>query len=97
MEITRIMPDGSEVCITLTTDELEVAYRERQRQYLLENARRHIKEYCDYEGLADLSDDDGLAEVCMQRFEDDFNCNVDENAQWESAVRENIRGQQMTL
>ena len=97
MEIKRIIPDGSEVSITLTADELEAAYRERQHQYLLANARRHIKEYCDYEGIADLSDDDGLAEVCMQRFEDDFNCNVDENAQWESAVRECIRDQQITL
>ena len=92
---------------TMTSAEIEAAYRHQLHAYRMQDAERHINnlvfdedehdpdsEYqkqaidefnnshgCTYAALMD-----GL-ECIIERFEDDFDCNVDENTQWQNAIK----------
>lgn len=93
----------------MTEQEIEAAYRYREHQYRLEDARRQFNTIVfgsDGEsGLDDLereqartdfverygigyeeASSDDMLEEYLRRFENRFDCNQDENSQWEAAI-----------
>lgn len=82
--------------IELTADEVEEAYREQLKNYRKQDAARHLndmfsdgpEEFAQEYGvkLDDLMVNDGFLDVAVERFEDDFDCNISENMMWENAI-----------
>ncbi len=94
----------------MTEGEIEAAYRYRERQYRLEDAKRQLNTLIfgcdDGSGFDDPEDkkikedfqqDYGISydvaisppmlEEYLRRFENRFDCDYDENSQWEAAIR----------
>ncbi len=88
----------------LTDEELEQAFRERDHQYMLEDAERQLEEY-----LSDDADDDAYMretylatfdeltspesksyslDYLVERFSDEQDCNVAENVVWQNVIRD---------
>jgi hypothetical protein len=88
MEIKRTDEHGVEHIITLTSQELESAYRERELMNLIQDARRHINVYCESEeiGYIPHGTRTKIEELCVARFEDQHDCNEAENDIWFSIV-----------
>lgn len=84
------------ITIELTTDEVEEAYREQLKNYRKQDAARHLndmfgdepEEFAQEYGvkLDALMVDDGFLDVAVERFEDDFDCNICENMMWENVI-----------
>lgn len=82
--------------IELTADEVEEAYREQLKNYRKQDAARHLNDmfgdepekFAQEHGvkLDDLMVDDGFLDVAVERFEDDFDCNICENTMWENVI-----------
>lgn len=82
--------------IELTADEVEEAYREQLKNCRKQDAARHLndmfgdepEEFAQEYGvkLDALMVDDGFLDVAVERFEDDFDCNISENMMWENAI-----------
>lgn len=82
--------------IELTADEVEKAYREQLKNCRKQDAARHLndmfgdepEEFAQEYGvkLDALMVDDGFLDVAVERFEDDFDCNISENMMWENAI-----------
>lgn len=93
----------------MTEQEIEAAYRYREHQYRLEDARRQFNTIVfgsdGASGLDDLkskqakadfsvrygigceeASSDDMLEEYLRRFENRFDCNQDENSQWEAAI-----------
>lgn len=79
-----------EVIEGLTREQLELAYRKRERMYHIEDAKQHVNDYkqwCDLEGL---EIPEGDYEVMAEQFEEQHDCEVADNRIWESIVQEYI-------
>lgn len=76
MKIAREIAPGFQVTITLSTDELEAAYREQEHNYRLEDAKAHFLESVGYD--LDCDDDDADNLVSAQEFEDDYGFSISE-------------------
>lgn len=82
--------------IELTADEVEEVYREQLKNYRKQDAARHLNDMFGDEPekfaqeygveLGDLMADDGFLDVAVERFEDDFDCNISENMMWENVI-----------
>lgn len=75
-----------EIEIELTAAELEQAFRERERDYRIEDAYRHIEEL-EYDNT--MFDDDDVDNI-IDLYEKKKDCNIPENTTWESIIEEYI-------
>ncbi len=73
--------------IELTAAELEQAFRERDREYLYDDACRHIEDL----GYDNTIFDDADIDTIIDRFENEQDCNVPENTTWEHVIEEHIK------
>lgn len=83
--------------IELTATEVEEAYREQLHNYRKQDAVKHLGDMFGKEPegfsqkygieLNEIVKDDGFLDVIVERFEDEFDCNIDENSQWENAIQ----------
>ena len=89
--IIKRFVNGQECEFVLTSDEMELAYREQLHEYQREDAERHISEYCAAEDIDDCSSDEGLVSVCVERFGDESDCNAAENDTWQSIVETAVK------
>ena len=85
--------------VKLTAKEIEQAYRIKEREYRLEDAKRHIlddfddeflvKEYgCFCQDLINEDSDLYLLDIFVDTFFDIFDCNQSENTLWTLAILE---------
>lgn len=91
--------------IELTAAEVEEAYREQLHNYRKQDAVKHLgdmfggepEEFSHKYGidLDEMVKDDGFLDVCVERFEDELDCNIDENSQWENAIQTTLAEQQL--
>lgn len=84
--------------IELTAEELEAAYREQQRNYQREDVAEHIASLFDEDievqehlqkcGITpqELMADTHFADLVIEHFTHDFDCNIDENTMWRTAI-----------
>lgn len=77
---------------SLPEEVLEMAYRKRQLQYLIQDAKNHTEEYLsdEYElaGLEISDVPEAVYEAMAKEFLDRMDCNVPENAIWEGVVND---------
>ena len=85
MEIQREIR-GELVVIKLTNEEMEQAYQEVELSYRKADAGNHIAEYCKQNKIPDISSDNEIVLQCIKKFDHDFDCNIDENTQWDNAI-----------
>ena len=96
----------------MTEDQVEAAYRFRQRQYRMVDAKAHLEQFIYGDETANMSEFDiqyqeecfterykitpadafGMLDKIVSRHDLDADCNLDENAQWENAIRNVITG-----
>lgn len=69
----------------LTPEEIEEAYREQQRKYLLIDAEDHLADYLEHHELPKLKKKARIraCEELVDIFERYSDCNIDENSRWE--------------
>ena len=95
--------DLGDIVNVLTEDQLEQAYRRRERFYRLKDAEDHLRDYFD-DSAEVYIDDDGtevniemlcskdskyyVLEYHVDWFEDRFDCNRPENDVWNEIIRE---------
>lgn len=93
MKITRNVANNPqiELVIELTPEEMYNAYRTQDLAYLEEDARKHVSEYFEDSAYPDFSEDRGLIEVCVERFEDESDCNVADNDTWDYIVTREVQ------
>lgn len=82
----------------LTAEELERAFREKERQYLCEDAELHFMEFVNgiflaaygftFEDAIDEYSKDYVLPRFVERFMDEQDCNEPENAVWKRIVDE---------
>lgn len=77
----------------LSAEEIEAAYRYQRKNYLRADADCHITELFDH-GMISLDH----KELCMEyidaiseQFDNKYDCDIDENSQWETLILEFIR------
>lgn len=83
--------DQAKAVTDLSDDQLEYAYRIRQRRYLIEDAENHALILLEDrpEVLDKLTEGD--YEVITDRFEDERDSNMSENAQWDDIIWSYLR------
>ena len=79
-----------EVVEGLTQEQLELAYRKRERMYHIEDAKQLVNDYKQWYDLEDLVITEGDYEVMAERFEDQHDCEVADNKIWELIIREYV-------
>lgn len=84
-----LTPEQADRVLAMAPDELEYAYRYRLFQYRVQDAKTHAADVCDDPGaLASLTEDD--YEYMAELFADNYDCNRNENDQWEAIVEQVI-------
>lgn len=81
----------------LSPEELEYAYRVRLFLYRLEDAKRHAADLYGENPSVLAGFDDGDYAYMAERFEDEYDCNVNENSQWESIVESTLKDKEDQL
>lgn len=81
--------------IELSDDELEEAFREKKRQYRLEDAKKAVREAYEAEQISEenyrkIENDSRFYEVVWEYYEDMESCNIPENVTWEEAWKKAI-------
>lgn len=81
-----ISQESAEKINKLTDEELEYAYRVKQRRYHIEDAERHTEILLEDkpEVLETLTPED--YDEMAERFEDEHDCNRDDNSQWDDII-----------
>lgn len=75
-----------------TPEQVEEDYRERERDYREQDAYRHLLEYFDGDKeKVDMLYDETDLSLLVDRFEDEFDCNVPENEIWEQVVENYVK------
>lgn len=75
----------------MTPEQIEAAYRYREYQYRLADAKNQLELHEDWiEGEYGYSYDEAIeyAEELVERFQDNFDCNMPENNVWINCIRE---------
>lgn len=79
----------------LPEEVLEMAYRKKEMQYLIENAKRHTEDFLNNEyeitGLETPVVSEAVYEAMAKEFLDRMDCNVPENSIWEGVVNDYLR------
>ncbi|MBQ6091393.1 MAG: hypothetical protein IJL07_09035 [Lachnospiraceae bacterium] len=81
--------------IELSDDELEEAFREKERQYRLEDAKNAVREAYEAEQISEeiyrkIENDSRFYETVREYYEDMESCNIPENVTWEEAWKKAI-------
>ncbi len=93
----KIEREGREY--VLSKEEMEKAFREREDEYLREDAKRHLKVFVDnlfskaygFELFPVLEGaDEGFLDALSEGFKEAQDCNVPENDIWEEVVTERM-------
>lgn len=106
MKIKREV-NGTVVEIELTRIEIETAFREQQRSYMIMDAESHLTELSDelegdgsslrkvygisLETAIDEKSPDYLLDSVVDMYERHFDCNIDENTTWRNAVEDMLK------
>lgn len=91
MDIVRKL-NGMSLSIPLTDAEMERAYRVKEHMYRREDAERHLDDFAQSHGISVMTMFDttglmdGFCDVVTEKFLDKQDCNVAENAVWESII-----------
>ena len=75
----------------MTPEQIEAAYRYKERQYRIEDAENQLELNADWiHDKYGYSDDETMdfADELAERFEDRFDCNVSENDAWVARITE---------
>lgn len=80
---------NQDVIDNLTKEQLDLAYRKRERQYHIEDARQQVHEYLSSNDVA-FEFTDGDYEVIAEIFEDNHDCNIADNDQWQYIIHNYI-------
>ena len=75
----------------MTTEQIEAAYRYREFQYRISDAKNQLELNADWiEEKYGYSNDEAIeyAEELAERFQDDFDCNESENDAWIDRITE---------
>lgn len=95
MKITRKL-NGYEVEFELSEEELEQAYREKERDYRLEDVKGHVLSMYqdDIFGMdaVRIIEDSKLMETILDRFFSCCDCNIPENDMMEAVIQSVLRG-----
>lgn len=93
------MNTNIDIVKALTDEQLELAYRIREKQYRIQDAKDHVEDFVgDDEGLSLKFNnptkiiewakklDDSDYEQMAETFLENYDCNITENMQWEAIV-----------
>lgn len=75
----------------MTPEQIEAAYRYRERQYRIDDAKNQLELNADWiEEKYGYSNDEAIeyAEELAELFQDNFDCNMSENSLWYSFITE---------
>lgn len=64
-------------------------WRKVQHEFLVEDAQKQVREFFGEDGVPDWIDH-GDYEYLVERFIDEFDCNVAENKRWHDLIKEEV-------
>lgn len=78
--------------IELTPEELEQAFRIKEKEYRLADVKSAINDAYEWEKISEeeyqkIKDNEKFHEAVLQEYEKRFSCNIPENAIWEEALK----------
>lgn len=82
--------------VELTPEELEQAFREKQKEYRLADVKDAIEQAYEWEIISEeeyekVIDNESFQEAVLDEYERRFSCNVPENVTWEESLKEILK------